>query len=430
MVASRGGGRFASSQCARLCVSGTPSGAQSGPRFVRGLFPSPLRTAGPSDRPALHPLLPRPAPHAQVLSRWLAAGIAAPWDGRFGAVGAGSNDFFGLPAEGPVYCGVGGMDAIARGQLAAAQELHPGVTVRPGTRVSGVSRAPAGAWVLEGTGGRAALHDTPESEAAPARPGELGTFDAVVVTDASASFDGWHRASAGLPESLTRVVRPRVRVCLMTAIVAFAAPVAVPLDGITFNGDAALWFAARCGSKPGLAPGPPAPAVECWTLVCTPAWAAAEIGRVPMQDAATGAFIPQSPEYLLSPDGPARTMLEAFRRAVAAHFGAALPEVAYLDAQRWGSALPAPAGVGGRDAHGAGPGTVEVSGVRYDSTAAGLPLVPRAEAPDAADFVADDGARLYYAGDFVSPRAPGLEAAALSGVHAARHLCAQLVPEV
>lgn len=76
-----------------------------------------------------------------------------------------------------------------------------------------------------------------------------------------------------------------------------------------------MWsrWAARSGSKPGI-PSTGAAAgggVESWTLVSTPGFAAAEIARVPMQNTATGAFIPQSNDYLNTEPGPA--LLEAFQ---------------------------------------------------------------------------------------------------------------------
>lgn len=51
--------------------------------------------------------------------------------------------------------------------------------------------------------------------------------------------------------------------------------------------------------------------IECWTLVSTPGYAASEITRVPMQNTKTGAFIPQSNDYLNVEPGPA--LLEAFK---------------------------------------------------------------------------------------------------------------------
>jgi len=54
------------------------------------------------------------------------------------------------------------------------------------------------------------------------------SFDALLITDASASFEGWHRASAGLPPCASEIlarVRARVRVPLFTALVAFSSAV-------------------------------------------------------------------------------------------------------------------------------------------------------------------------------------------------------------
>ena len=38
------------------------------------------------------------------------------------------------------------------------------------------------------------------------------------------------------------------------------------------------------------------------------------------------------------------------------------------------------------------------------------------------DFLADDEQKIYYASDYVSSQLPGMEAAALSGLDAARHV--------
>ena len=136
----------------------------------------------------------------------------------------------------------------------------------------------------------------------------------VVLTDVSSSFEQWHRASAGVPEAIAARVRNRVRVPLFSCMVALPAPLDVPLDGITFASDTAdsgaldgtcasgtgaestgksfpLWFAARSSSKPGL--GASSHGGDCWTLVSTPGFAAAEVSRVTMQDEQTGAFKPQ-----------------------------------------------------------------------------------------------------------------------------------------
>ena len=231
----------------------------------------------------------------------------------------------------------------------------------------------------------------------------------------SSSFEGWHRASAGLPAHFAARVSGRVRVPLFSCMVAYAAPLGLPLDGLTFHGGDTLWFAARSASKPGF-PAGGEEAAECWSLVSTPGYACREIASTPMQDA-DGSFVPQSDDYLNSVPGP--TLLAAFAEAVAPMLeaaGRAMPSVVYSQAQRWGSAMPsAPSWEGA---------PVELMGVTYQ---AAIPLLMRPRPPgDEADFVASDEQRLYYAGDFCSRRAPGFEAAALSAVDAAAHVISQL----
>ena len=113
----------------------------------------------------------------------------------------------------------------------------------------------------------------------------------------------------------------------------------------------------------------------------------------------------------------------------------------HLQGQRWGSAIPAPVDIPGWDAVGHSASTTRMLDIAYESAVP--PLVyerPTASpvtqhAPEAAgggdephhepqhnDFLADDSLRVYYAGDFTSRRAPGFEAACLSGIDAAEHI--------
>ena len=393
-----------------------------------------------------------------ITERWVEAGWASRWEGRFGRLGRGADsrgsndfaaapDFFGVPgSEGPVYTGVGGMHRLPRAILAAS-----GASVRRGVRVSSVAPAAGGGWALRGTGGLAALHDTANSIADGVDDAPLGVFDAVLLTDASQSLGGWHRASAGLAagtgsaEAVGRV-RHRVRVPLFSAIVALSHPIgeAVGLDAFTVSGGGSpLWFAARSQSKPGV----PRGAAECWTLVSTADYAVRQIQETPMQSP-SGAFRPQEDSYLLSEPGPA--LFDALLAAVAPRLAAAsvpLPAAVYMHAQRWGSALPSPASVFGRDADGAhkplgsaASEAVEVCGIRYAPRLPPLVYDPPARTigqgpaeelraiegvddggspdADAADAI-ECGGGLFYAGDFCSRRNPGFEAAALSGAAAA-----------
>ena len=368
-----------------------------------------------------------------LVESWCSAGWAAAWPARFGRLSGsapfapvsdadadgGAEDFFGLPGStAPVFVGVGGMQRLPRAVLEGS-----GATVRRGVRVKTLRPLEGGRWELLATSGEGAYHDTSEAAAAAAAEASLGAFDAVLLTDVSSSFEGWHRASAGLPADFAARVAGRVRLPLFSCMVAYAAPLGLPLDGLTLHRGDVLWFAARSASKPGLAPGAGAAAPEppeCWTLISTPGYACHEITSTPMQDT-SGAFLPQSDDYLNTGPGPA--LVAAFAAAVAPMLAAAgrtMPAVIYSQAQRWGSAMPAPRGWEGTP--------VQVMGVTYQSEVP--PLLPAA-AEDAAsaeraDFVADDGQRLYFAGDFCSSRAPGFEAAALSGFDAAEHIVRQL----
>lgn len=331
------------------------------------------------------------------------------------------------------------MHSLTESATAALERDRPTFVARRGVRVGAVSRA-GDRWALAGVGGEAAIHDSKlastDVEAARSEAA-LGEYDAVIVTDASAAQESWHRASAGLPAAFVAGaaarVKDRARVALFTAIVAFDAPVSTSYDAAAFGGAGGLWFAAKNNAKPGLA----FLEKECWTLVSTPAWAAAEVERVllwaergsrrrrdvefsgpghtrsaqvPMRDPATGAFIPQSREVL---DAPAAALLEAFEAQVGE-----LPTHSYLHAQRWGSALPAPL-THGRDGDGRSANARDVLGTTFDASPiesfAGL----GGGAGPADDFVDGGDLALYYAGDFCSRRPPGVIAAALSGRHAA-----------
>ena len=202
------------------------------------------------------------------------------------------------------------------------------------------------------------------------------------------------------------------------------------LDAAAFDGDDVLWFAARAATKPAQlfdeaaagGGGGGAPPVDCWTLVSTPDFAVREIERLPMRDPVTGAFRPQEPALL---DAIARKLVAALARHVV---DGALPAVRYATAQRWGSGLPAPPGT----ASGAAPTVATVVGDRFDSAIP--PLVPSAAAGEGEeeeddDYIADDEAGLYLAGDFVSSRPPGVEAAVLSGFGVAAHIARTLGTE-
>ena len=442
-----------------------------------------------------------------MVKGWVEQGICAEWVATFAALGSGAPDFFGFdgqPGSGPFYVGVGGNHllprALAAGAAGAATEAatgavtggaaatstpapapapQPRVVVKAGVRVASMSRiASSNKWRLEGVGGEAAYHDTAERVAGKATNSSLGDFDAVLVTDISASFGSWHRASAGVPEAVAAQVRHRVRVPLFATMVGFESPGLGPTvpDAIVFGaggggaagaaggggGEGKLWYAARTRSKPGYTSGGDdgdddegANRPECWTLVSTPGFAASEIESNTMRDAETGAFKPQQNQYLNT--GPAPALLATFAAAVTAAYingtgdvstssssgggggggkdnvGSSeqrpFPKATYLQGQRWGSAFPAPAYTDGRDRNGVGPTTKTILDVQYETATPRLRATPEVAAAAAADaeyngvdYVFDDEQRIYYAGDYCSRHTPGVEAAVLSATDAANHI--------
>lgn len=309
---------------------------------------------------------------AALAAEWCGAGLAAEWRGHFAGVGPDA-DFFGLPAAaGPLYVGVGGMDAISRALLAG-----DGIEVRSGTAVAGVAPAAAGGgFALAGAGGA-----------------DLGSFDAVVV--AAAGLD----AGGGAP-------KPAARTAMFSCLLELEAPLDAELDAVAVAGaGAVVWFAARAGSKPGFESDEES--ARCWTIVSTPAYAADLIARSPVRDAA-GAVVRPSREWLAD---VGTEMAEAFRAVVAGQTGAPAPAVRAATAHRWGAALPSSA---------AGADVRRLEGVDYDVGRGGGAAAQRAG--DGADVVvaAGSGGRLVYAGDFASGLRPGFEAACLSGREAGR----------
>ena len=374
------------------------------------------------------------------VAEWIERGFVKEWDGTFTSDvqdrGAGDErGFFGLPSRPPFYVGADGMRSVINGVLDSCDASYGDrLELHKGTRVSDMERTADGKWILYGTSGEMAYHDTPEDKVQAAKSNDkiqLGrssgdaTYDIVILTDVSSSFGAWHRASAGVPEDFASKVRERVgaRVPLMTAMVAFDSKLAVPFDAASFSNHDVIWFAARSSSKPGMAA-----EADCWTIVSTPEYALAKIEETPMQDPTTGAFIPQSASYLTTVPGP--DLERAFREAVSDPEGIlgkdaleadVLPKTIYLDAQRWGSALPCHRHLDAKSVT-----RRVISGVPYDGARASL-APTKAErragrgADDGANYLADDERGLLQAGDMVSIYTPGFEGAALSGMDAAEH---------
>lgn len=365
----------------------------------------------------------------EKVKEWLEMGIVKEWYGHFiAASNDDRNDFFGLPGSPPFYIGCNGMESIS--QIMVDQIIKDQKTdgsckkAFSGTRVAEMERDDGtNKWKLYGTMGTCAFHDTPEDIVK--RMGnnrlvlgnELG-YDAVILTDVSSSFGKWHRASAGVPESFGKRVRERVgaRVPLMTAMIAFESDSKIPFDAATFDNQS-IWFAARSNSKPGMDQDG---MKESWTIISTPEYAMQKIKEVPMQDAKSGDFIPQSPDYLSQV--PGKDLPNAFMKELTSKDGIlgeealnTLPEIIHVDAQRWGSALPCH-----RHLDEDSPTRQILSGVPYDSGRS--PLAPTKCEKDSENFLKDENLMLYQAGDMMSSYTPGFESAVISGIDVARHV--------
>jgi predicted NAD/FAD-dependent oxidoreductase len=276
-----------------------------------------------------------------------------------------------------------------------------------------------------------ALHDTAEEEAQKVQVTCLHEdihdgYDFVVLTDISQCFESWHRASAAVPDAFARQARGNAgsRVPLFSAMVAFSRSLDLNCSSITFSrggGENVVWFCASNNSKKRFSLDASA-TEECWTIISTPEYAIQKITETPMQDAATGAFIPQAPDYLLSV--PAPELVLAFLRRVSREdrYG----DIIHLDAQRWGSALPSERSIA-RDED--SPTRCMVSGVPYEGGI--FKLAPTTKYTDDAatedsqehpSFIKDDGIGLYMASDMISRYSPGAESAVLSALECAAHI--------
>lgn len=393
-----------------------------------------------------------------VVSNWMTKdlNLVSEWKGQFYSnTKSAENDFFGLPSQPPFYVGVDGMQSISEGLLHHLQQLHrnssnsngeedvgddnsdeePILNVFTGTRVAEMQRDDnTNKWFLSGVDGTPAYHDTPESKAKTlstennrigSKQGQKDGYDVVILTDVSSSFGKWHRASAGVPQDFASRVREKVgaRVPLFTAMIAFDTESGIPFDAASFEfeNNKTLWFAAKMNSKPmnGLLNR------ECWTLVSTPEYAMKKIEETPMQTK-SGEFIPQSKEYLTSVPGP--DLEKAFRKEITSTNGILgdnaldvenLPSTVFIDAQRWGSAMPCHRHLDDKSKT-----RKMISGVHYDSGRAPLAPTKLEQRNPGIDtestFLSDESLMLFQAGDMMSSYTPGFESAALSGMDVAK----------
>jgi len=370
-----------------------------------------------------------------ILKTWIQQDYVREWKGNFQSSNGMSTDreFFGLPSTPPFYVAVNGIQSLAKNILdqvissTSNNEESTELQVFTGTRVAQLQRDEStNKCKLHGTSGVAAYHDTPEKIAQANNTttiiGQGYGYDAVILSDVSSSFGKWHRASAGVPESFAKRVRERVgaRVPLFSCMIAFDKDTNIPFDAASFD-DSNVWFAAKSNSKPGME----ALQKECWTLVSTPEYAMDTIEETPMQDAITGEFIPQSAEYLKTV--PAPDLYNAFKELIGKETTLdikTLPKVVFMDAQRWGSAMPAHRHV---DVNSSSSSTCRnISGVNYDCGRHSLAPTKEEGGKRTSSFLVDDDLMLLQAGDMMGKHTPGFESAVISGIDAAEYLYGKL----
>jgi hypothetical protein len=402
------------------------------------------------------------------VQEWMDADVVAKWEQRSTLIQMNHTnndefmnrpiDFFGILSGDPCYIGKRGMHSISRYEESCARSK--GAIIHRSTRVMNISSSEKNnaKWELTIVRGPAALHDTSETMATATSSPVMyaNDFDAVIVTDASCSFDGWHRASAGISTiapSLTKYIRSRARIPLFSSMVALdfsnCKTIYSDYDALVFETcqDKGLWFAAQSNSKPGFESS--SDGIQCWTLVSSPAFAVDEISLTTMQGISQSpsgenvpVFKPQENSYLNAESGPAARLVQLFLAHIMSHpslAGGALPKVVSMQGQRWGSALPGdmiPSHLLAAESV-----AVEndkfrrVMGVWYQREIPQLSSgggegrsTPRVDdgVAEEKDFLSDDVRRLYYAGDFCSPSPPGVQTAALSAFSAARHIIARL----
>ena len=369
-----------------------------------------------------------------ILKTWIQKDYVREWKGNFHSSNDMSSDreFFGMPSTPPFYVAVNGMQSLAKNVLdqvissASSNDKSTELQVFTGTRVAQLERdTQTKKWKLHGTSGVAAYHDTSEKIAQSNNTttiiGQESGYDAVILTDVSSSFGKWHRASAGVPESFAKRVRERVgaRVPLFSCMIAFDKETGIPFDAASFD-DSIVWFAAKSNSKSGME----ALNKECWTIVSTPEYAMDTIQETPMQDAITGEFIPQSTEYLTTVPGP--DLYNAFKELIVKETTLdieTLPKIVFMDAQRWGSAMPAHRHV---DINSSSSTCRKISGVNYDCGR--YPLAPTKDegGGNKLSFLVDDDLMLLQAGDMMGCHTPGFESAVISGIDAAEYLYGKL----
>jgi renalase len=183
------------------------------------------------------------AEFADQVAEWEAAGIAAPWPGRFLEV----LDPAGMPPSGQVrWVGTPAMNVIVRYE---AQLYGARFTIR----ISGLSRR-GRLWHFHSDSGA-----------------RYGPYDAVAL--ALPAPQAAELLESESPELAARTGEAVMAPC-WAVMMALSEPLDIPFDGLRLGGDPLIW-AARDSAKPGRPQGGP----ECWVLHAGPEWS-----RVHLED--------------------------------------------------------------------------------------------------------------------------------------------------
>ncbi|KAL4441882.1 hypothetical protein ABPG77_003798 [Micractinium sp. CCAP 211/92] len=325
---------------------------------------------------------------------WAAAGAASEWAGRHGHISPGggfepaqtdssssSSGFFGAGSRQPLWVGTPTNQAICRhlaqellGTAAQQQEqegrqggarqplfeLLSGVAVQSMERV-GSGCGGGGGWALRGSRqGRAAAALPP-----PEQQEELGSYDAVILADATPLLPGSAGHVAGIDaaaSSLAQLARSVQAVApqpCFALMVAFCRPLpGVPFDsafvghpdeavggsssagggdsGSSASGGSAFQWVACNSSKPGR-PGSKGGAPQCWVALTTARRAQRLLLAHPLTGPG-GRLNPQTAEYRAA---VAAELLADFRVLMQPFVQGALPAPVHVSAQRWGRAFVA-----------------------------------------------------------------------------------------
>jgi hypothetical protein len=241
--------------------------------------------------------------------------------------------FFGALSGRALYVGCPSMDALC-GHLAACPQLHE---VRSGVRATRAAFDMYGKWLLEGVPLKPVVQQSERRDLPLAKPWNLGVYDALVFADKMVAVPGTPGAmevqGAEPVVAALEQMRQVGGTPLLALMVAFRgeAPL-LPFDAASVSGSAALQWIVHDSAKPGRQRGD---GLQCWVALSTPEFAQQLLGA----PGPGGMLPPQTPEYLAGLAPLLYKELASLLRCVAP--GQALLEPAFVQCQRWGSALPA-----------------------------------------------------------------------------------------